>query len=88
MRILQRGKLKEMKLVKQIFCVIVLAVGLSVSAMAQKGDQKKPPPKEGRPPVINPGQKPPRDNPPREDKPKKPGMAFALRPGEINIDLA
>jgi hypothetical protein len=78
-----------MKLVKQIMFMLVLTAGLSLSAMGQKGgDQKKPPPK-GNPPVINPREKPPRENPPREEKkPKKPGMAFALRPGVRWADLA
>jgi hypothetical protein len=79
-----------MKLVKQILFMFFLTAGLSLSVMGQKGgDQKKPPPKGGNPPVINPGQKPPRENPPREEKkPKRPGMAFALRPGVRSADLA
>jgi len=67
----------EMKLVKKLLFMFVLAVGLSVAAMAQKGgDGPKRPPKEA-PPVINPGkgnQPPPRENPKGGDKPKKPGM--------------
>jgi hypothetical protein len=85
MRNLQRGKLKKMKLVKQLMFTIVLAAGLSVSAMAQKDDQKKPPPKGGNTPVINPREKPPKDPPKDDKKPKKPGMAFAVKPGQIFV---
>ncbi|MGH7783810.1 MAG: hypothetical protein ACREO5_08250 [Candidatus Binatia bacterium] len=64
-----------MRILKEILITFALVAGLGLTVSAQKGDPKKPPPKDN-PPVVNPGQKPPRDHPPRNDntnKPKKPG---------------
>jgi hypothetical protein len=58
-----------MKVLNQIFIMMFMVVGLSFTAMAQSDKQDKP-----KPPVIKPGDKPPR--PPKEDKPKKPNMSF------------
>jgi len=76
-----------MKLIKKLLFAVVMMVGLSVAAMAQKDDQKKLPPKN--PPVINPGQdkKPPKENPPKGNGPKKPGNAFATWVKENEADL-
>lgn len=65
-----------MKFIKNILIAMVMVVGLSVAAFAQKDDQKKPPPKD--PPTVNPGTKPPRENPPKENPPKKPRFSFAV----------
>jgi hypothetical protein len=62
-----------MKFIKNILFALVMVVGLSVGAMAQKGP-KNPPPK-GDPPKINVPDKP--KNPPPRD-PKKPGMEFSM----------
>jgi hypothetical protein len=69
-----------MNSLKQILFTFAMVIGLSVGVMAQKDDQKRPPPKEGRPPKVNPrDEKPPPKNTPREDKkPKKPGMAYVI----------
>lgn len=47
-----------------------MVAGLSLAVTAQKDDKKQDKPK---PPVIKPGDKPPR---PKDDKPKKPNMSF------------
>ena len=67
-----------MKSLKQIIFVFALFVGLGLSVSAQSDDQKRPP--KERPPVVDPGKKPPRGNPPPkgDDRPKKPGMSFYL----------
>lgn len=63
---------------KILFCMIML-VGLSGAAMAQKDDPKKPPPKDP-PPKVDPQPK----NPPPTPRPKKPAAeAVAIaRPHE------
>lgn len=67
-----------MKIFRKILFTLMVVAGLTLSASAQKDDQKKPP--KERPPVIDPAKKPPRENPPRDnppregDKPKKPGI--------------
>ena len=67
-----------MRTLQKLIFGLVLAVGLSVVASAQRDDQKKPPPKE-RPPVVTPQPKPPPEN-----KGKKPGEAAALWKREGN----
>ena len=67
--------------VKKILFMFVLVVGLSLTSMAQKGDDKKKTPPKGNAPVINPGKgnnPPPRGNPKGGDKPKKPGGGEAF----------
>jgi len=68
--------MKAMKVIQKILFTVAMVVGLSLSVSAQKGDEKKPPPK-GTPPVVTPGPKnpPPKGNP---DKPKKPGFALVV----------
>ena len=63
-----------MKFVKQLLFASLLVTGLSVAAMAQKGDPPRKPPKDN-PPVVNPGKgnPQPRETPKGGDKPKKPG---------------
>lgn len=61
----------KMKVLKQIFIMMFMVVGLSLAVSAQKDDKKQDKPK---PPVIKPGDKPPRPNP--SDKPKKPNISF------------
>ena len=65
-----------MNVLKQIFLTCAIAIGMSVVVCAQKDDQKRPP---KNPPVVNPGQKPPKNDPPKGgDKPKKPGYAMEI----------
>jgi len=74
-----------MKLIKKLLFMFVLVAGLSVGAMAQKGDPPRRPPKDP-PPVINPrGEKPPKENPKGGDKPKKPGLAAIGKPREEDV---
>ncbi len=47
-----------MKVLQKILFTFVFVLGLSLTALAQKDDTKKPPPKEV-PPVVNPQPKPP-----------------------------
>ena len=47
-----------MKVLQKILFTFFFMLGLSLTAMAQKDDTKKPPPKEV-PPVVNPQPKPP-----------------------------
>jgi hypothetical protein len=76
-------------LVKKLLFIFVVVGGLSVASMAQKDDRQKPPPKDGKPPVINPREKPPPQNPPKGEKPKKPGESEALLwTKENKIELA
>ena len=78
---MKKGKRKKktvMKILRHFIFTFVAVIGLTMAVSAQKNDQKKPPPKEGRPPVVTPkDKKPPKDNP-RGDrkKPKKPGMSW------------
>jgi hypothetical protein len=66
--------------VKKIFFMFVLIAGLSLTSMAQRGDDQKKPPPKGNTPVINPGhgKPPPRENPKGGEKPKKPGGGEAF----------
>jgi hypothetical protein len=65
-----------MKVLKQLFLMMFMVAGLSLAVSAQKDPPKggDRPPKQ--PPVIKPGDKPPRDTnrPPRD--PKKPEMSW------------
>lgn len=81
---------KVMKFVKHIMLMFALVVGLSVAAMAQRGDPPKRPPKEN-PPVVNPGKgnPQPRETPKGGDKPKKPGGFEAIiKREDIVVTLA
>lgn len=61
-----------------ILLSIVMVIGMSVAVSAQRGnDQKKPPPKQGDAPKVEPRDKPP-PRPRGGDKPKKPGSGFAV----------
>ena len=79
-----------MRFVTQFLFMLMLVIGLSVAALAQKGDPPKRPPKEN-PPVVNPGKgnPPPRENPKGGDKPKKPGgIDAAVWREDLLSDLA
>ena len=52
-----------MKFLKQLIYSSMLIVGLSLTASAQKDDQKKPP--KENPPVVTPKDKPRDNRPPR-----------------------
>ena len=72
----ERGSFIMKKLVKQIFLVMAIVVGVSITASAQSND-KKPPPKE-KPPVIiikDKDKEKPKDEKPKDEK-KKPEMAL------------
>jgi hypothetical protein len=78
-----------MKFLKHFLFMLLLVAGLSVAAMAQKGDPPKRPPKD--PPVVVPGKgnPPPREAPKDGDKPKHPhgGEAVIKREDHL-VDLA
>ena len=63
-----------MKKLRHIAFIFAVVLGLTFSVSAQKGDDKKRPPKNP-PPTVDPAPKPPRGNPPKE-KPGRPGMAY------------
>ncbi len=60
-----------MRVVRNILLMFGMVVGLTLSASAQKSDDKKPPPKNPNPPVINPA--PPKNPPDNGKGKKKPG---------------
>ena len=68
-----------MKVLQQILLITAIMVGFSLTAMAQRQDDKKPPPKDPNPPKIRVEDKKdtdkPKDDRKNNDK-KKPGMAF------------
>lgn len=64
------------KVLMKFLFVLVAVVGLTLSVSAQKGDDKKRPPKD--PPKVEPSDKNRPKDPPKDDKPKKPSMAFIL----------
>ncbi len=59
------------KHLKHSLFAVVLVIGFSITASAQKEDKKPPPPKE-KPPVIvvNPEKKPKEDKPKSDKKPE------------------
>ena len=59
---------------------LVLLLGLSAGASAQRNDPKDRPPKDPAPKIEpkDPKDKPPRDNRPKDDRPKKPGNYFSF----------
>lgn len=68
--------------------MLLLVAGLSVGAMAQKGDGPKKPPKEN-PPVVVPGKGNPQPRETPKPGPKKPGgFEAAIKREEIVITLA
>jgi hypothetical protein len=68
---------------KKILFSLVLSLGITGSAFAQ--NEKKNPPKEGKPPVVVPKEKLPR---PKDDKgPRKPGFAVVLWKAEAGSDI-
>jgi len=76
-----------MKVLKYFLFTLLLMTGLSVAAMAQKGDPPKKPP----PPVVVPGKgnPPPREAPKDGDKPKKPhGEEAVLKREDLMVDFA
>ena len=77
-----------MKFLKQLLLMLVLVIGMSVAAMAQKGDPPRRPPKN--PPEVIPGKgnPQPRESP-KPQKPKKPGGFEAVFKSEdLLVDLA
>ena len=74
-----------MKNLRQIIFTSAMVMGLAFSVSAQKDDR----PKKPKPPVVDPGPKPPRGNPPKgDDKPKKPGMSFFVVSTRNGSDIA
>jgi hypothetical protein len=57
-----------MKTMKQILFAAVVCIGFSMTAMAQKDGDKKPPKKPDPPVIVAPDKDKPKDT----DKPKKP----------------
>ena len=76
-----------MKILKHIFLTTALIVGISITASAQKGDNKNRPPKD-KPPVVPVVPKNPKDEKPKDDKGKKPEMVFYLAENRIEVTLA
>jgi len=64
-----------MRTLRQTIFAFAMVAGLAFGVAAQGDDQKKPPKK---PPVVNPGDKPPRDKPPKGGEKPKPGSAYYL----------
>lgn len=78
-----------MKVLRQFILLMAITVVFSLTAMAQKQDDKKnPPPKDPNPPKIRVEDKKDNDKP-KDDKKdndkKKPGMAFLRVSNEIEI---
>ena len=65
-----------MKVLKQILICSAMVVGLSVTAIAQKDDKKRPP--KGNPPVVTPQPKNPPSQRPDDKKPKKPNATLTF----------
>ena len=63
----EESKFKMTRVLQKVFFSLVMVAALGLSVSAQK-DDKKPPPKE-KPPVVKPGDKPPKQP---EPTPKKP----------------
>ena len=75
-----------MKVLRQLLLLMAITVGFSLTAMAQKQDDKKPPPKED-PPKIKIKEKEsdkPKDDRKDTDK-KKPEMVFLRSSNQIEI---
>lgn len=77
-----------MKTLKQLFFLATIVIGLSMSASAQKDQEKPKPPKD--PPVINPGdKKPPKEKPDDRNNDnrggKKPQIVFIKNGSETTI---
>lgn len=77
-----------MKHLKQLLLAIALVVGISITASAQSGDGKKPPPKNNPPTVPVEPKKPKEDKPKDSDKGKKPGIVFYLSENQVEINLS
>ena len=81
----ERGRMIAMRVLRKFLFMFGLVAVLSFAVSAQK-DDKKPPPKDPKPPVINPA--PPKNPPPDSNKPKKPGMAVVMFKSPDMADLA
>lgn len=74
-----------MKILRNLAFTFVVVLGLSIAVSAQKNDQKKPPRKEGKPPVVTPrDKKPPKENPKggHGNRGKRPGMSWVIETEE------
>ena len=78
-----------MKVLRQILLLTAITVAFSLTAMAQKQGDKKPPPKQD-PPKIRVEDK--KNDKPKEDKRndrrddrRRPGMAFVSVSGEVTV---
>jgi hypothetical protein len=76
-----------MKVLQKLLLLMAITVGFSLTAMAQRQDDKKPPPKDPNPPKIK--VEPKKPDKPREDRKnndkKRPGMAFVIISNKIEI---
>lgn len=71
-----------MKVLRQLTLFAALMVGFSLTAMAQRQDDKKPPPKENRPTIpVKPKNDDKKPDKPKDDK-KRPEMALATSSNE------
>ncbi len=70
-----------MKTLKHLIFALAVMICFSMTASAQKEGDKKPPPKEGKPPVIvvEPKDKKPKDEKPKDDKKKPQAFIFYFR---------
>lgn len=82
-----------MKVLQKLILLIAITVGFSLTAMAQKQDDKKTPPKENRPTIPVVPKNDDKKDKPKDDKkdndrkkePRKPELAFINELGEVEI---
>ena len=78
-----------MKVLRQLILLAAIMVGFSLTAMAQRQDDKKPPPKDNPPKIRVEDKKPdkPKDDKKddRKDDKGKPELAFISISGEVEI---
>lgn len=83
-----------MKILQKLILLAAITVGFSLTAMAQRQDDKKTPPKDPNPPKIkvepkNDGRDKPKDdnknNDNRNNDRRRPQMAFINDSGEVEI---
>ena len=77
-----------MKVLQKLLLLTAITVGFSLTAMAQRQGDKKPPPKDPNPPKIRVEDKKDKDKPKDDRKnndKKKPGMAFVITSNKIEI---
>ena len=85
-----------MKYIKHLVFTFVVLLGFTITASAQRNDQRRPP--KGNPPVVTPADKDrPRDNPPKNNgggkdnrgkgRGNRPGLAALVPGNQIVLEL-